>query len=65
MTKPVREKFWSVSEVAQRFRVSKMTVYRLIHADQLRAHRMGRSIRVPESALREYLFETDMFGDAS
>ena len=65
MTKPVREKFWSVAEVAAQLSVSKMTVYRLIDAKELRAHRVGNSIRVPESALRDFLWGSDTFGGQS
>jgi excisionase family DNA binding protein len=36
-------------------RVSKMTVYRLVHAGDLPAVRVGRSFRVPEEAVRGYL----------
>lgn len=36
-------------------RVSKMTVYRLVHGGQLPAVRVGRSFRVPENAVNEYL----------
>ena len=36
-------------------RVSKMTVYRLVHAGELSAVRVGRSFRVPERAVQEYL----------
>ena len=38
-------------------RVSKMTVYRLVHAGELPAVRVGRSFRVPEEAVNEYLQE--------
>lgn len=48
-------KFWKVSEVARFLRVSKMTVYRLIHAGDLPSVRVGRSYRVPEQAVRDYL----------
>lgn len=44
-------RFLTVAEVAQIMRVSKMTVYRLIHAGELPAMRFGRSYRVPESAV--------------
>jgi excisionase family DNA binding protein len=47
--------FLTVSEVAAIMRVSKMTVYRLVHAGELAAVRVGRSFRVPEPAVREYL----------
>jgi excisionase family DNA binding protein len=44
-----------VAEVADQMRLSAMTVYRLIHAGALRAVRVGRSFRVPEDALEEFL----------
>jgi excisionase family DNA binding protein len=46
-----------VHEVAPIVRVSKMTVYRLVHSGHLAAIRVGRSFRVPVYALREYLGE--------
>ncbi|MEH0108533.1 helix-turn-helix domain-containing protein [Tersicoccus sp. MR15.9] len=48
-------KFLTVAEVADMMRVSKMTVYRLIHAGDLPAVQFGRSYRVPESAVTDYL----------
>jgi excisionase family DNA binding protein len=47
--------FLTVAEVAALMRVSKMTVYRLVHAGELPAVRVGRSFRVPEEAVNEYL----------
>ena len=44
-----------MAEVAALMRVSKMTVYRLVHAGDLPAVRVGRSFRVPEEAVRRYL----------
>ncbi|HCT78305.1 MAG TPA: transcriptional regulator [Micromonosporaceae bacterium] len=48
-------KFLTVAEVATLMRVSKMTVYRLVHSGELTAVRVGRSFRVPEQAVQEYL----------
>ena len=48
-------KLLTVAEVAAAMRVSKMTVYRLVHAGELPAVRVGRSFRVPEKAVHEYL----------
>jgi excisionase family DNA binding protein len=45
----------TVAEVARALRVSRMTVYRLIHAGDLAAVQVGRSYRVPESAVDSYL----------
>jgi excisionase family DNA binding protein len=47
--------FLTVAEVAAAMRVSKMTVYRLVHNGELPAVRVGRSFRVPEDAVHEYL----------
>jgi len=48
-------RFLTVAEVAALMRVSKMTVYRLVHSGELPAVRVGRSFRVPEQAVHEYL----------
>jgi excisionase family DNA binding protein len=48
-------KFLTVAEVAQVMRVSKMTVYRLVHSGEMPAVRFGRSYRVPENAVEQYL----------
>lgn len=48
-------RFLTVAEVASIMRVSKMTVYRLVHSGELPAVRVGRSFRVPESAVHAYL----------
>ena len=48
-------KFLTVAEVAAVMRVSKMTVYRMVHGGDLPAVRVGRSFRVPEKAVHDYL----------
>jgi excisionase family DNA binding protein len=48
-------RFLTVAEVAAIMRVSKMTVYRLVHSGDLEAIRVGRSFRVPERAVDQYL----------
>jgi excisionase family DNA binding protein len=48
-------KFLTVAEVAAVMRVSKMTVYRLVHSGELTSVRVGRSFRVPEHAVHDYL----------
>ncbi|MEW1956326.1 helix-turn-helix domain-containing protein [Kineococcus rhizosphaerae] len=54
--RPLSEvRFLTVAEVASMMRVSKMTVYRLVHNGELPAVRVGRSFRVPEDAVHEYL----------
>jgi excisionase family DNA binding protein len=54
--RPLSEvRFLTVAEVATVMRVSKMTVYRLVHNGDLPAVRVGRSFRVPEQAVHDYL----------
>ena len=53
--RPPAPVFLTVQEVADRARVSKMTIYRLVHSGELRAVRIGRSFRVPERAVDELL----------
>lgn len=44
-----------VGEVAQRLRLSKMTVYRLINDGELPAVRFGRGFRISESSVLSYI----------
>ena len=48
-------RFLTVAEVAAVMRVSRMTVYRLVHAGELASVKIGRSFRVPEAAVDAYL----------
>ena len=48
-------RFLTVAEVAAVMRVSKMTVYRLVHGGELPAARVGRSFRVPRRAVEDHL----------
>lgn len=60
MTAP--EPMLDVNEVAARLGVSKMTVYRLATAGELRAFRIGRSVRIRPRDLAEYLRAANMGG---
>ena len=61
-----RMRYLTVAEVAELMRLSRMTVYRLVHGGELPAVRVGRSFRVPQDALDAYLREhsVDGLGDA-
>ncbi|MBD8057478.1 helix-turn-helix domain-containing protein [Cellulomonas sp. JH27-2] len=52
---PGRQRYLTVVEVAEIMRVSKMTVYRLLHSGELLGVRVGRSFRVPADALEHFL----------
>lgn len=47
--------FVTVAEVAELARVSRMTVYRMVHSGELPAVRVGGSYRVPVSAVEQLL----------
>jgi excisionase family DNA binding protein len=48
-------KFLTIAEVAEMMRVSKMTVYRIVHSGDLPAVRVGRSFRVTEKDVNDYI----------
>lgn len=48
-------RFLTVAEVADVMRVSRMTVYRMVHAGQMPAVRVGRSFRVPQKAVEDLI----------
>lgn len=50
--------YLTAAEVAVMMRVSKMTVYRLVKSQALAAVRFGKSYRIPEAAVRDYIRQT-------
>lgn len=57
------DNFLKVPEIAIAMRVSKMTVYRLIDAGELEAIRIGRSFRVAERSVNDYLAQRRVGGE--
>lgn len=57
-------RFLTIAEVAELMRVSRMTVYRLVHSGELPAIRFGRSYRIPESAVADAVSLHDRDADA-
>lgn len=57
-------RFLTVAEVAGIMRVSRMTVYRLVHSGDLPAVRVGKSYRVPQKAVDDYLRESYVDSDS-
>lgn len=47
--------YMTIAEVAAALRVSKMTVYRLVKSHALASVRFGKSYRIPEAAVEEYI----------
>ena len=52
--------YLSLSEVAGFFGVSERTVYRWIKAGGLKAYKPGRDYRIPQSAVREFMKESEI-----
>lgn len=56
-------RFLTVAEVAYLTRLSKATVYRLVRAGRIPAVRFGRSYRVTEAAVHEYIAGAGVQGE--
>lgn len=52
--------FYLVSELADKLRVSEMTIYRYIKAGRLDAHKLGKEFRVAKKAFEKFLREHEM-----
>lgn len=50
------ERKLNADEVAPMLGVSKMTVYRLVDSGELFGYKVGRSVKIPESAVRDFLY---------
>ncbi len=48
------EYYYTLSEVADRLRVSERTVRRWVHAGRLGARRFGRQLRIPRESLESF-----------
>jgi excisionase family DNA binding protein len=51
----VEETYFTVEEVAERLKVSNMTVYRWIKAGSLDAYKLGGEFRITERDINEFL----------
>lgn len=49
------ENLLSVADVAERLRVSNMTVYRMVKSKEIAAYRLHNRWRIPQTALSDYL----------
>jgi len=50
----------TVNEVAEKLKLNPQTVYRLIRDGHLKAHKLGRTVRITEESYRDYLKKTEM-----
>lgn len=45
-------------QAAEHLGVSRKTIYKLIYAGELPAHKIGAAVRIPETAIKNYLQRT-------
>lgn len=50
-----KKEFYLVEELADRLRVSKMTIYRYIKAGKLSAHKIGKEFRIAKQEFNNFL----------
>lgn len=55
MEMPVKEHYYTVQEIADRFRVTRQAIYNWIDEGRLRAVKVGRALRIPESAVADFV----------
>jgi excisionase family DNA binding protein len=55
MVMTVEEQYYTVQEIAKRLRVTRQAIYNWIDEGRLQAVKVGRSLRIPESALRAFI----------
>jgi excisionase family DNA binding protein len=56
----MEERYLSLSEAADALDISERTAYRWINSGKLRAYKPGRDYRIPESAIREAVEESEV-----
>lgn len=57
-TEMAEEILYTPEELAQKFKISKYTVYEMIKRGEIEAHHIGRNIRVSESQIENYLINS-------
>lgn len=53
-----KQEFYLVGELAERLRVSKMTIYRYLKDGKLTAHKIGKEYRIKKSEFESFLNQT-------
>ena len=55
---PNQKEFYLVEELAEKLRVSNMTIYRYIKARRLEAHKIGKEFRIDRAEFEKFLNKT-------
>lgn len=59
----VTRTYWTPGEIARELRMSKMTIYRLIHSGQLPAIKVGGNFRVADRAFQAYIQQAQVVSE--
>ena len=51
----MQKEFYKTEELAQKLRVSTMTIYRYIKAKKLKAYKIGKEFRIDKTEFRKFL----------
>ena len=52
-----KKEFYLVEELAEKLRVSNMTIYRYIKAGKIQAHKIGKAFRISDNEFIHFLNE--------
>ena len=52
---PYEDFYWTAALLSEKLHVAEKTIWRWIREGHLRAYRVGRLLRIPNSALQEFL----------
>ncbi|OGY31053.1 MAG: hypothetical protein A3C02_04480 [Candidatus Andersenbacteria bacterium RIFCSPHIGHO2_02_FULL_45_11] len=52
------QEFYLVEEIAEKLRLSKMTIYRYMKAGRLHAHKVGKEYRIASADFKHFLQAT-------
>jgi len=58
MSEQKHKEFYLVEELAQKLRVSNMTIYRYIKAGKVKAHKIGKEFRIDKAEFERFLKKT-------
>ena len=50
----IDEEFYTVDEIAEKFKLHKQTIYSMCHDKRLPSDRIGNAVRIPRSGLQQF-----------
>ena len=50
----IDEEFYTVDEIAEKFKLHKQTIYTMCREDRLPSDRIGNAVRIPKTGLQDF-----------